>query len=263
LPNPKRTIRLVCWDEKLIHERAAAIKKAGFTVDASPFRTDRLIGRIRDSAPALILIDLDRLPSHGRAVAMVLRSGKSTCHIPILFAGGTAEKIERIRWEIPGAFFTGWPLLAAAIRKALQAPSQAIQAAPYMRHYTNSSVVKKLDIKPRQKIALLGAPDGFEEQLGDLPDGVEFQTAMNRGTQLVLWFVRSLAELEQETDFVAARLPQGVSVWIIYPKQTSRIRVDFNQNNVRATGLAAGLVDYKVCAVDADWTGLKFARKKR
>jgi hypothetical protein len=68
--------------------------------------------------------------------------------------------------------------------------------------------------------------------------------------------------LEGEMAYMSARLPEGCSVWIIHPKQTSRFKVDFNQNDVRAAGLEAGLVDYKVCAVDADWSGLKFARKK-
>jgi hypothetical protein len=49
---------------------------------------------------------------------------------------------------------------------------------------------------------------------------------------------------------------------MIYPKQAGQYKVDFNQNDVRRAGLAAGLVDYKVCAVDADWSGLKFTRKK-
>ena len=81
-------------------------------------------------------------------------------------------------------------------------------------------------------------------------------------TQLALWFVRSRRELDAETEYVSARLPAGCSVWIVHPKQTSRYKVDFNQNDVRAAGLTAGLVDYKVCAVDSDWSALKFARKK-
>jgi len=81
-------------------------------------------------------------------------------------------------------------------------------------------------------------------------------------TKLAIWFVRSRHELESEIEYTAARLPDGGSVWIVYPKQASRYRVDFNQNDVRRAGLAAGLVDYKICAVDADWSGLKFARKR-
>jgi hypothetical protein len=52
-------------------------------------------------------------------------------------------------------------------------------------------------------------------------------------------------------------------LWIVYPKKSSRYAADFAGNEVRGAGLAVGLVDYKVCAVDDDWTGLKFARRKK
>ncbi|MGP8247302.1 MAG: DUF3052 domain-containing protein, partial [Bryobacteraceae bacterium] len=80
---------------------------------------------------------------------------------------------------------------------------------------------------------------------------------------LALWFVRSRRELESETGYLSARLPEGCALWIVHPKRSGRYKVDFNQNDVRAAGLANGLVDFKVCSVDADWSGLKFARKKK
>ena len=122
--------------------------------------------------------------------------------------------------------------------------------------------MKKLGFKPNTRTALLNAPEGFEEQLEELPEGAELVAKVSAQTKMTLWFVRSRQELEAEMDYLSARLPQGGSLWIVYPKQTSRYKVDFNQFDVRAVGLAAGLVDYKICAVDADWTGLKFARKK-
>lgn len=256
-------VRLVCWDQELARERARILQKAGFQVDASPFPTHRLIGRIRDSAPAAILIDLDRLPSHGRAVALLLRSAKSTCHIPLVFAGGVKEKVDRVRRDLPDALFTDWAGIARSLQKALQNRSvQRVRPKPLMERYAGSPLVKKLGFKPKMQVLLLAAPDGFEEQLEELPDGVEFHTKMNRQTQMVIWFVRSHQELASEIDFFSARLPEGASVWIVYPKQTSRFRVDFTQFDVRALALRAGLVDYKICAVDADWTGLKFARKR-
>lgn len=125
-----------------------------------------------------------------------------------------------------------------------------------------TSLVKKLALKPGMRAALLGAPDGFVATLTDLPPAIELQTRLTKTTNLALWFVRSLRELEVEAGFINASLPADSSLWIIHPKQSSRFKVDFNQNHVRRAGLAAGLVDYKVCSVDADWSGLKFARKK-
>ena len=110
--------------------------------------------------------------------------------------------------------------------------------------------------------AVIAAPEGFTETLAALPAGVKIENTITRSTDLALWFVRARQDLDRETAYFAARLPEDASLWIIHPKQTGRYKVDFNQNDVRAAGLAAGLVDYKVCAVDNDWSGLKFARKK-
>ena len=85
---------------------------------------------------------------------------------------------------------------------------------------------------------------------------------MTGQTKLVIWFVRSRQEMESACEQLSLRLPQGSSAWIVHPKLAGRYKVDFNQNDVRAAGLVEGLVDYKVCAVDADWSGLKFARKR-
>jgi len=255
-------IRLVSWSLDAAREHARVLKKAGFKVDASPLCTGGLIGQFRDNPPDVILIDLDRLPSHGRAVAVVLRSGKSTRHIPIVFAGGQEEKVKTAREQVPGAIFTDWREVAAALKKALKKPAMPAPAKSYMQHYSGSSLVKKLGFKTTMRVAVLGAPEGFEDQLGELPEGVEFETNVNPQTKLAIWFVRCLRELADETEYFSARLPKGASIWIVYPKQTSRFKVDFTQHDVRAIGLAAGLVDYKICAVDADWTGLKFARKK-
>src|SRR5579864_7768398 len=113
-------VRLVCWNQDLAREHSRFLKQAGFTVDASPLRTSRLIGQFRDNPPAVILIDLDRLASHGRAVAVVVRSGRSTCHIPIVFAGGVADKVQRAREQVPGAIFTDWTGVAGALKRALK-----------------------------------------------------------------------------------------------------------------------------------------------
>lgn len=255
-------IRLVSWNPDAARERARVLKKAGFTVNASPLRTSGLIGQFRDHPPSVILIDLDRLPSHGRAVAIVVRSGKSTQHIPIVFAGGAEDKVKTARDQAPWGIFTPWSGITGALTKALKKRVVPDSGKSYMQHYAGSSLVKKLGVKPNMRTALLGAPEGFEEQLGELPEGVEFEIKVSAQTKLAIWFVRSLRELADETPYLSARLPTGASLWIVYPKQTSRFKVDFTQQDVRALGLASGLVDYKICAVDSDWTGLKFTRKK-
>src|SRR6188508_364815 len=99
-------VRFVCWKQDVAQERSRALKEAGFLVDASPLVTGGGIGQFRTNPPAAVLIDLDRLPSHGREVAIALGQSKATRHIPIVLAGGPEEKVQRIRTELPDAFFT-------------------------------------------------------------------------------------------------------------------------------------------------------------
>lgn len=267
-----KLLRLVSWDRDRAAEKTRALtkgaEKARFTVNAVPCPTKQIATHFRDLAPAAIVIDLDRLPSHGRAVAVILRTTKMTRHIPLVFAGGEREKIERVRRDIPDACFADWKNAAPAIRAFLLAPPMnPIQPPAYMDQFAGSSLVKKLGFKPEMTVAILAAPEGFEEQLTGLPESVEIAPKLARDTALAIWFVRSRAELETGIDFMALHLsksrpPNGCSLWIIHPKQASRFKADFNQNDVRRAALEAGLVDYKVCSVDSDWTGLKFARKR-
>jgi CheY-like chemotaxis protein len=257
------SIRLVCWNQDLARERARVLREAALTVDASPLEISGLIGRFRRKSPAAVLIDLDRLPSHGREVAIVLRNSKSTRYIPIVFAGGLAEKVERVRRELPDAVFTDWKKVVTALKKAMKAaPVEPVQPVAHMQRYAGSSLVKKLGIKPGIKVTVLAAPDDFEGKLGELPEGVEFQPTVTRETALAIWFVRSRRELGAELEYLVARLPERGGVWVVHPKQAGRYRVDFNQRDVVAAGFAAGLAICKVCAVDADWSGLMFRRKK-
>jgi len=256
-------IRLVCWNADLAPERARLLKKAGFDVDASPFDPAGMIGRLRENPPSLMLIDLDRLPSHGREVAGALRNSKALRDIPIVFAGGVEEKVARVRAELPDATFTSWSGVGVAVKKAMKnAPTAAAQPVPHMQRFAGSPLVKKLDLKAGVKAALIGAEEGFVELLGDLPESVELQARIGRDTRLVLWFVRVERELAEAFELASARMPDGCSLWIIYPKKAGRYKVDFNQNDVRLTGLGVGMVDYKICAVDADLSGMKFARRK-
>jgi hypothetical protein len=257
-------VRLVCWNEDLAAERATALKKAGIDVDASPFNPAGMMGRLREDPPGLILIDLDRLPSHGREVAVALRNSKALRAIPIVLAGGAEEKVARVRKELPDAVFTDWAKAAGAVKIALKnAPAVTSHPLPHMQRFAGSPLAKKLDLKAGVKAALIGAEEGFVELLGDLPENVELQTRVARDTRLVLWFVRVSHELADAFELAAARMPEGCSLWIIYPKKAGRYKVDFNQNDVRLTGLGVGMVDYKICAVDADWSGMKFARRKK
>ncbi len=99
----KLAVRLVSWDDNVAQMRARELAALGFEVDARPMRDcGGVIGHFREIAPDAVVLDLDRLPSHGREVGTMLRDSKNTRHLPLVFAGGTPEKVERIRRELSG-----------------------------------------------------------------------------------------------------------------------------------------------------------------
>jgi hypothetical protein len=255
-------IRLVCWDEDTARERSGSLAAAGFDVDASPLSPSGLIRNFRENPPDAVVIDLDRLPSRGREVAVALRTSKATRHIPLVLAGGVKEKVAPIRREIPDAVFSAWEGMPRALRRAIQSvPANPVRPPAHMDRYAGSSLAKKLGIREHTLLALLNAPPQFEDLLGEIPEGAVISRTLSSSSTLILWFVRSRRELESETPLLAARLPAAAGFWIVHPKQSGAMRVDFNQNDVRSVALAAGLVDYKVCSVDSIWSGLKFARR--
>jgi hypothetical protein len=107
---------------------------------------------------------------------------------------------------------------------------------------------------------LLGPPPGFEATLGALPEGSAIEA---RGpADVSVLFVRSVAELRRRFAAGVARMGERGRLWIAWPKQASGVASDLTQQGVREFGLAQGLVDFKVCAIDATWSGLCFARRR-
>ena len=263
-----KRVRLISWDAEDARKRASELEQAGVRVDASPFHPSGLVSQFRDVTA--VCIDLDRLPSHGREIAVALRQTKSTRYIPLIFAGGTRDKIHRIKKELPDAAYVEWPAAAAAIRKAARRVTEAtpettpepVKPPSHMERYAGTPLAKKLGFAAGMKAALMAAPDDFVEQLGDLPEGVTFTPKMNAETKLTLWWIRSRADLDREMEFVSTRLTRAAALWIIYPKKAGRHKSDLGQADIRAVALRNGLVDYKICSVDNDWSGLKFAHKK-
>jgi len=127
--------------------------------------------------------------------------------------------------------------------------------------YSGTPLPKKLGIKEGSVVALIAAPRNFRKTLGKLPAGARLRTKPDARCTLTLWFIRSRADLTRGLRQAVALAAQG-TIWILWPKQTSGVATDLKEGVVREAGLAAGLVDYKVCAVDATWSGLAFALRK-
>jgi len=126
-----------------------------------------------------------------------------------------------------------------------------------MAGYSGTPLVKKLGIKEGANILFVNAPKNFVHQL-DLPTGITISGKSKRPLDFVLLFVKTIREMENEFSRYAARLTPAGMLWVSWPKKTSGLQSDLNENVVRDIGLAKGMVDVKVCAVDEVWSGLKF-----
>ena len=127
-----------------------------------------------------------------------------------------------------------------------------------MAGYSGTPLPQKLGIKQGHRLALLGAPDDFEETLGPLPDGVNVRTTARGPLDVVVAFTTRRADLEKRFAGLAKTLDPAGGLWIAWPKRASGVPTDLDENAIRDIGLAAGLVDNKVCAVDETWSGLRF-----
>ena len=124
--------------------------------------------------------------------------------------------------------------------------------------YSGTPLVKKLGIKEGFRVALVGAPNGFQSELEGLPRGVSFVTSVQGQLDFILYFAKTRSELTRNFSRLAAKLKPAGMLWIAWPKRASGIATDLSDGVVREIGLDAGLVDVKVCAVNQVWSGLKF-----
>jgi hypothetical protein len=131
-----------------------------------------------------------------------------------------------------------------------------------MAGYSGTPLPKKLGVKEGSVVGLVNAPSDFERTLGELPSGAAVRRSIRGKCDLLLWFVDSQKKLEDRIGQMAERTPAG-GLWICWPKQASGMKTDVSERAVRELGLACGLVDYKICAVDGTWSGLRFAKRGR
>jgi hypothetical protein len=117
--------------------------------------------------------------------------------------------------------------------------------------YSGTPLPQKLGIKDGSRVRLARAPDGFARSLGVVP--------RTRGdADVIVLFSRSAAELERDFPRLRRSLLQSGGLWVAWPKQASGVETDLREGAIRRIGLAHGLVDNKVCAIDDTWSGLRF-----
>lgn len=122
---------------------------------------------------------------------------------------------------------------------------------------------KKLGLKPGLRACILNAPPHYADLLGSLPDGLVQVETLEPDLDFIQAFALDRAALDGHFAAAVPHLTPTGMLWLCWPKKASSITSDLSSDVVREAGLAAGLVDVKVCAVDADWSALKFVYRLR
>jgi hypothetical protein len=255
------TVRLICWKEDRASELAAELEAAHFAVDSDAVDGPALRA-LGQSPPDAVVVDLGRLPAQGRDVGIMLRTTARSRHTPLVFVDGAEDKVTRTREVLPDAVYTSREGLAESVRRAIAAPpTDPVVPESNFAGYSGTPLPKKLGIKADSTVALVDAPADFETTLGELPPGATVIRIAEPGADVTLWFLGSLADLHGGIDRMG-EIAGGGRLWICWPKKASGIVTDVTQNQVRSIGLASGLVDFKICAIDSTWSGLCFTRRK-
>ncbi len=249
----KRVV-LYHWKAEEAKPLIRLIEDAGYAVryDQKPTAP----GKLREVDPIAIVIDLSRMPAHGRYVATGIRSVKSVRYIPIVFVDGEEDKVAKIRAVLPDATYTQRSKLVAALKRVK--PLVAPVTTERLASYETRSTAQKMGIREGMRVAVFDPPSGYAKTLGAMPEGVEFEEEPDETLPMTLWFVR-----DADVYLTGLRAMRGraakTRLWVIYPKGK---KTDLTQFVVREAAIAVGLVDYKICSVSDVWTAMAFAIKR-
>jgi CheY-like chemotaxis protein len=256
-------LRLLHWKAAEADPVLGVLKSTGHSVEyEEQFRTE-LMRAWRKSPPDAFIIDLSRLPSQGKEIAIALRQSPATRTTPIVFCQGEERKVAALRALLPDAAYCDLPNLKDAVATALKAaPAEGVvpvaMPVAMMDRYGGRTTAQKLGIKPGSTVALLEPPSHVESILGQLPADVEFVDGEANVTLCFLHDPNAVRQAFSDLRSQAAR----TRLWMLWRKKTSNHHSGVTEPAVREAGLSLGLVDYKICSIDKNWSAMLFTRKR-
>jgi len=128
--------------------------------------------------------------------------------------------------------------------------------------YSGKSLIAKLGLKDGVKAIAIAPPANYAELTDNAAITPRKSAPATGSFDFIHLFVSNEAALARDLPKLETRLTQGGMLWVSWPKKTSKLFVDLTEDGIRRLCLPMGLVDVKVCAVDADWSGLKLLRRK-
>lgn len=253
-------IRLIHWKKAEAAVYVDLLKAAGYEVHYQEKFAPGLLRSWRDSPPDVFVIDLSRLPSHGREIAAAIRQSRAIRRIPIVFCEGAEEKIEKVRMQLPDAAYCFRTNLIPTLRKALdQPPKEAVAPVAMMDRYASRSTVQKLGITKGSTLLLIDPPRDWQKIVGNLPPGVTIlEDPEQARPSVTLCFVHGPDELRWNLSEVRT-LAKSTKLWVLWRKGGSARRGELTGNVVRESANELGFVDYKICSANEVWSGMLFA----
>jgi CheY-like chemotaxis protein len=258
-----RRIRVIHWQPPEAEKLVETLRSAGHQVEYdAKLVFPSSLRAWRQAPPDAFVIDLSRLPAHGREIAISLRGSKPTWQKPIVFVDGLPEKVEAIRKWLPDATYTSNTRIKSALRHALaHPPAEPVRPAQMMERFGGRATAQKLGIREGSTVAVIDPPRDYAKAIGQLPPGVTFQESGDEASNVTLWFVH-------DPETYLDGLPRMRSIagqtklWVLWRKQAAGGSAGVTQNFLRQAAIAVGLVDYKICSVNQTWSGLAFGRRR-
>ena len=132
-----------------------------------------------------------------------------------------------------------------------------------MAGYSKRPLAEKLGIKAGYSVVIMHPPENYYQILTPLPEQIQQTTTLNGPVEFIQFFTKEKQELVRQFPKLKKHLKEKGILWISWPKGASKVKTDLNEDVVRQIGIANGMVDIKVCAVDDVWSGLRFAFRRR
>ena len=128
--------------------------------------------------------------------------------------------------------------------------------------YSGTPLARKLGIQAGSTLWTLSAPDGYEDWLAPMPEGVTRVKQPSATVDVAHVFLVERQDLAHQIKVLRVKLRDDAALWISWPKKASKVPTDITEDTIRELALPLGFVDVKVCAVSAVWSGLKLVIRK-
>jgi hypothetical protein len=133
----------------------------------------------------------------------------------------------------------------------------------HMSGYSPKYLSLKLGFKPNHVITLVHHPEDYGHLLHPIPEGCSIYDELKEPSDIIQFFAKSTDDLEKHFQEMQDNLKKDGALWISWPKKSSKVPTDLDENKIRDIGLRHGLVDVKVIAIDDVWSGLKFVYRTK